>query len=274
MSAPSGFTLARRLRQTPNSVATPPGEPVFAVWCTLPSPLIVETIGREGFAVVLDQQHGLWDTASIIAAIAAAHQGGAAPIVRIPVGDFASVSRVLDFGAEGIIAPMINSAADAQALVEAAKFPPLGARSWGPQRAMTFAGMSNATAYLRGANDLCIVLAMIETRKALENLAAIVATPGIDGVFVGPFDLSIGLTAGASIDPDGSGVDAALTRIAEATGAARKIAGVYCQSSERALTLAGRGFRFVSVGSDVSFLRTGLAASLASLKGQGMTAST
>src|SRR5271156_1498141 len=95
------FTLAKRLRA---------GETVFSGWCGLPYPIVAETIGRDGFpAVTLDSQHGLWDLNAIPVAIAALRQAGAAPIVRVPVGDFATVSRVLDFGAEGIIAPMINT---------------------------------------------------------------------------------------------------------------------------------------------------------------------
>src|SRR5262252_10618647 len=103
MSTESGFSLARRLRA---------GETVYSGWCGLPYPIVAELIGREGFpAVTLDGQHGLWDTAAIANGIASVRQGGAAPVVRVPVGDFAGVSRALDFGAEGIIAPMINTSA-------------------------------------------------------------------------------------------------------------------------------------------------------------------
>jgi 4-hydroxy-2-oxoheptanedioate aldolase len=257
MTASSGFTFARTLRK---------GNTVFAGWCGLPYPLVAELIGREGFAaVVLDQQHGLWDTASILAGIAAVHQSGSAPIVRIPVGDFAMVSRALDFGAEGIIAPMINTAADARALVAAAKFPPLGERSWGPHRAMIFSDIEDPKIYLRKANDLSVVFAMIETHKALDNLDAILATPGIDGVFVGPFDLSIALADGKTVDPDSKEVDAALSKIAKAAVGAGKIGGVFCHTSKRAVTLAKRGFRFITAGFDTAFLRAGLAATLGEL---------
>src|SRR4051794_25835337 len=86
------FSLARRLKA---------GETVYSGWCGLPYPLVAEIIAREGFpAVALDSQHGLWDTASITHAIAAVHQGGAAPLVRVPVGDYGAVSRALDFRAD------------------------------------------------------------------------------------------------------------------------------------------------------------------------------
>ena len=187
------FSLARRLQA---------GETVHSGWCGLPYPIVAELVGREGFpAVTLDGQHGLWDTASMLAAIAQVRLAGAAPIVRIPVGEFASVSRALDFGAEGIIAPMINTPADARAYVSFAKFPPIGERSWGPHRATTLARMADQKIYLRDANALTVTFAMIETRTALDNVEAIAATPGIDGLFLGPADLSIALSNGADVDP-------------------------------------------------------------------------
>jgi 4-hydroxy-2-oxoheptanedioate aldolase len=125
---------------------------------------------------------------------------------------------------------------------------------------MTFAEITDPKVYLRKANDLTVIFAMIETRAALENLDAILDTPGIDGVFVGPFDLSIALANGKSVDPDSKEVDAALTAIAKAAAKAGKIAGVYAHNSKRARAFAKRGFRFITAGSDVSFLRAGVVA--------------
>jgi 4-hydroxy-2-oxoheptanedioate aldolase len=257
MSIPA-FTLARRLRA---------GETVFAGWCSLPYPLVAETIGREGFvAVTLEAQHGLWDVSALLTGIAAVRQGGAAPLVRVPVGDFAMVSRVLDFGAEGIIAPMINSAADARAFVAAAKYPPVGERSWGPHRVTTLAGIADQSVYLREANDHVVTLAMIETRTALDNLDAIAQTPGIDGLFLGPSDLSIALSGGKTLDPLSKDVERELDRIIASAGRAGKIAGAFCHTAERAVALAKRGVRFLAVGSDLGFLRAGTAATLKTLK--------
>jgi 4-hydroxy-2-oxoheptanedioate aldolase len=253
------FTLANRLRA---------GEAVFSGWCGLPYPIVAETLGREGFrAVTLDSQHGLWDVNSLLAAIAAVHQGGAAPVVRVPVGDFALVSRALDFGAEAIIAPMINGAADARAFAAAAKYPPQGERSWGPHRATTLGGVADQSVYLREANAHVITLAMIETRAALDHLDAIVDTPGIDGVFLGPSDLSIALSNGQSLDPHAAEVDRALDRILAATTRAGKIPGAYCHTADRAAALAGRGVRFLAVMSDLAMLRAGAAAAMKVLTG-------
>jgi 4-hydroxy-2-oxoheptanedioate aldolase len=253
------FSLARRLKA---------GETVYSGWCGLPYPLVAEIIAREGFsAVALDSQHGLWDTASITHAIAAVHQGGAAPLVRVPVGDYGAVSRALDFGAEGIIAPMINTAADARAFAAAAKYPPVGERSWGPHRATMLGGIADQKEYLAAANALTVTLAMVETRTALANLDAIAATPGIDGLFLGPSDLSITLSEGRNLDPLSQEVEGHLDRIIAAAHKAGKIAGAYCHNADRAVALSRRGARYLAVSSDMAFLRAGTAAQVKVLRG-------
>jgi 4-hydroxy-2-oxoheptanedioate aldolase len=259
MTPSKSFALARALRA---------GETVYSGWCGLASPLVAEVIAREGFAAVtIDMQHGLWDITATVGAIASIRHGGAAPVVRVPLSDFATASRALDFGAEGIISPMINTPADARAFVAATKYPPLGERSWGPHRATMLAELADQNVYLSEGNELTFTLAMIETRAALDNVAAIAATPGIDGLFLGPADLSIALSQGATIDPLLPDVDRELERITEAARDAGKIMGAYCHTAERAVALAKRGVRFLAVGSDLGFLRAGAAAALKTLKG-------
>ena len=255
----AAFSLARRLRA---------GETVFSAWCTLASPIVTETIAREGYAaVVLDIQHGLWDTASIIAGIGALHHAGSAPVVRVPLNNFAFVSRALDFGAEAIIAPMINSAADAKQFAASAKYPPLGERSWGPQRAMALQDKTVTTEYLREANEGTLTLAMIETPAALGNVATIAATPGIDALFIGPYDLSTALSGGKAQDVQAPEVEHAIDQIAATAVKAGKIPGIYCRDAECALVMAKRGFRFITIGNDLTLVRDGAAAQLKTLKG-------
>ena len=120
----AAFSLARRLRA---------GETVYSAWCSLAAPVVAETVARDGFsAVVLDMQHGLWDTASIIAGIGSVNHAGASPVVRVPLNDFAFVSRALDFGAEAIIAPMINNPAEARQFAAVAKYPTARRAQLGP----------------------------------------------------------------------------------------------------------------------------------------------
>ena len=213
------FALARRLRA---------GETVYAAWCMMGSPIVAETIAREGFsAVVLDAQHGLWDTASIITGIGAVSHADATPVVRIPLNDLALVSRALDFGAEAIIAPMINDADDARRFAASAKYPPSGERSWGPLRAMALQAPRTAPAdYLREANEGTLTLAMIETATALGNVDKIAATLGIDGLFVGPYDLATALSGGKAQDTQAPQVEQAFDKICTAAKTAGKIPGV------------------------------------------------
>lgn len=255
----TAFDLARRLRA---------GETVYAAWCNLGSPIVAETIAREGFAcVVLEQQHGLWDTASIVTGIGAVHLAGSTPAMRVSLADFAFVSRALDMGAEAIVAPMINNAADARQFVSAAKYPPLGERSWGPTRAMSLQSKTSAVDYLREANDGTITLAMIETKEALANVDAIAGTPGIDALFIGPYDLSVALSGGKSQEITAPEVERAVDQICQAAKEAGKIPGIYCKDANRALDMAKRGFRFLAVGSDHGIVREGAAALMKALKG-------
>jgi len=255
--AGASFTLAARLRA---------GETVHSGWCALGAPIVAELIARAGFpAVTLDQQHGLYTMDTTAAGIAAVHMAGAAPVVRVPLGDVAVVSRVLDFGAEGVISPMINTPDDARRFAAAAKYPPVGERSFGPLRALILNNMEGAD-YVARANDIVVTIAMIETRQALDNLDAILATPGIDAVFLGPSDLSLALTDGKTLDPHSDEVNAAIDRIGAAAKKAGKIAGAYAANAERTNELAARGFRFLGIASDTAFVRAGTAATWKALK--------
>jgi 4-hydroxy-2-oxoheptanedioate aldolase len=253
----AAFSLAARLRA---------GETVHSGWCALGAPLVAELIARAGFpAVTLDQQHGLYTMDSTLAGIALVHAAGSAPLVRVPLGDVAVVSRVLDFGAEGVIAPMINTPEDARRLAAAAKYPPIGERSFGPLRALILNNMEGGD-YVKQANDIVVTIAMVETRQALDNLDPILATPGIDAVFLGPSDLSLALSDGKTLDPHSSEVNAAVDRIAAAAKKAGKIAGAYAANAERANELAARGYRFFGIASDTAFVRAGTSATFKALK--------
>lgn len=242
------------------------GPCVISAWCGMPEPLIAELLVREGFdTAVLDMQHGAYDIANAMRAIAGVALAGKPAIVRIAVGDFATASRLLDSGAAGIIAPMINSVEDAQAFAAFCKFPPMGNRSWGPHRAISLTGMDHP-AYLAKANSIQLAIAMIETREALAALDDILAVPGIDGVFVGPSDLSIALSHGAAVNPAHPDVDAALTRVAARARAHGKFAGVFTFAAAKAKEMSGRGFALCSVATDQIMLRAAAKAELAAAR--------
>jgi 4-hydroxy-2-oxoheptanedioate aldolase len=233
------------------------GSPVLAAWCGLPDPAIPALLAREAFdAVVIDLQHGAIDFSPALRSVPLIAAAGKPALVRIPVGDFASASRFLDAGASGVIAPMINTLEDARLFASFMKFPPVGERSWGPHGALALSGLQPAE-YFAVANGLSVSFAMVETREALSIIDEILAVPGIDGVFIGPSDLSIALSQGRHMNPTSPEVEEALHHALSRVNAAGKLAGVYAATGERAAELAHKGFHLVSIASDTALLRAG-----------------
>lgn len=238
------------------------GSPVLAAWCGLPEPAVAGLLAREPFdAVAVDMQHGAIDFAAAVRAIPLIAAAGKPAIVRIPVGDFAAASRLLDAGASAVIAPMINTIEDARRFGNFMKFPPVGERSWGPHGALALSGLQPGDYLVRG-NDLSLAFAMVETKEALAILDDILAQPGIDGVFVGPSDLSIALSGGAALDPASREVDRTLDQVVGRAKAAGKLAAVYAATGERAAQFVAMGFHFIAIASDASLLRIGAQAAL------------
>lgn len=236
-------------------------EPLFNAWIATGHPEYLREIRAAGFeSATLDLQHGLMGPDAMYNALAACAAIGLTPLVRIPVGDMSLASRALDGGACGIIAPMINTADDARELVAATRFPPLGCRSWGPVHA--YGLNANRTDYLHRANDLTVIFAMIETEEALHAIESILAVPGIDGVFIGPNDLSVTLTRGRQIDVRSQVVQAALEKIFLAARKHHKIPAIFANTPELAGDYARRGFHMISMGSELGFLRSGARAAL------------
>lgn len=239
------------------------GETILTAWSTLASTGVVELLARADFdAVTLDMQHGAHTEESVhdgLLAIAASDKGA---IVRIPVGRNDMVSRALDFGAEAIIAPMINSVEDARAFAAHAKYPPVGQRSWGPARALSMRGIQKGQDYLSSANEKTVAFAMIETRAALAALDDILACPGIDGVFVGPSDFSISWTNGAAVDPHHEEMTKAIADVARRAKAAGKHAGVFVFDAPRTQSYVKMGFNLLSVIHDGAYFSLGMSTML------------
>ncbi len=247
------------------------GAPAFAAWCGIPDPLVPELMVREGFdCAVLDMQHGAVDYAVAVQGIAACALAGKPAIVRVPVGEFATASRALDAGAAGIIAPMVNSVEDARSLAAFTKFPPMGERSWGPHKALALTGLSMLD-YLAQANSFVLTIAMIETRAAMAALDDILAVPGIDGVFVGPSDLSIALTNGATVNQLHPEVDKALDHIVARAKAHGKFGAAFCADGKRAAEVAAKGYQLMSIGTDGLLLRAGSRAALDAARAGGVS---
>jgi 4-hydroxy-2-oxoheptanedioate aldolase len=229
---------------------------VYSAWIGINDSFVAETLAREDFdAVTLDMQHGGVDFAGAARAILAIANADKPAVVRVPLDDFATASRAADAGAAAVIAPMINSAKDAERFAEHLKFPPLGRRSWGPRAALALSGLS-ATDYLKTANAFTLAIAMVETSEALDAVDEIIAVDGVDGVFVGPGDLSIALSHGLILDTSSSSVNKALDRVVASAKARGKFAGLYCPDGARAKYARERGVAFCTVSSDQVLLRS------------------
>ncbi len=205
--------------------AMPDGSAVINGWLAIPSGYSAEIAGHQGFdAVTVDLQHGMIDFASALSMLQALSATPAVPLVRVQDNDPAQIMRMLDAGAYGIICPMISTAEEARRFVAACRYPPLGNRSFGPARGLLYGGAD----YPQHANDEILTLAMIETRDGLANLDAILATDGLDGVFIGPNDLSLTLTGSASAESRHPEMLAAIEQVVSRCRQWNKIAGIFC----------------------------------------------
>ena len=161
--------------------------------------------------------------------------GDATPLVRVPWNDPGHIMRVLDAGAMGIICPMINTKAEAEALVRSGRYPPMGERSFGPFRAAQY-----GADYWQKANEEILLFAMVETRQAVNNLEEILSVKGINGVYVGPSDLSLSMGKPPTLDPTDKEVLAAIDIIVKTTRKWGLIAGVHTDGpADRAAPLRG-----------------------------------
>ena len=244
------------------------GQTLFTAWSSLPDELWAGVVASTAFdAVTLDMQHGGHSDESILKCIGPVIQNGAHPVVRVPVGRFDMASRALDFGAEAVIAPMINSLDDAKSFADSMKYPPLGQRSWGPTRAMMFQRSGDANSFFKTANSQTLAIAMIETMDAFAIANDVLALPGIDGIFVGPSDFSIGWSHGAFVDPRHQGMTDVLRELASLAKAAGKFAASFGMDAAHAKFLAGLGYQLIAISTDTGCLKAGADAMVAAACG-------
>jgi 4-hydroxy-2-oxoheptanedioate aldolase len=242
------------------------GEPTYGGWVSTSEPLAAEYLAAAGFdEVTADQQHGAINLTTLPGLFAAIEARGVTPVTRVPALDPHAISTSLDMGALAVIVPMVETAEEAAVLVSACRYPPIGIRSAGPTRAIYRMGLD--------LSDLGRVaaVAMVETKRGLENVEAIAATPGLDGIYVGPGDLAISL--GLPVLPDHRTADqarvhaAAIQRILRACQSAGIVAGIYAGTGAAARRHIDQGFRMVTVAWDAGLLEDGGRAELAIARG-------
>jgi 4-hydroxy-2-oxoheptanedioate aldolase len=221
--------------------------PVLATFLTGPDAWAAELMTHAGYEVlVIDIQHGLASFTEALAMMRVIAAGGAAPMARVTWNDPAEMMKLLDAGAAGIICPMINDRAGADAFVSACRYPPVGFRSYGPVRLR-----------LHHPDDFerPLTFAMIETAQAMENLDAIAATPGLDGLFIGPYDLTLSMGFEKMADFSDQRVLDLLLSILEACRRYGIVGGLYTSRLEDALWARRAGFGLVSNADETTLLK-------------------
>jgi len=228
------------------------GETITNAWLSIPDSWTAEIIANTGFDVVtIDAQHGLaTDLTTILPMLQALSGSQSVPFVRLPENNPAFVMRMLDAGAIGLICPMINTAEDTENFVRSTKYHPQGNRSLGPIRSKLVYGKD----YFKVANDLTMCFAMIETPEALRNLKEIAKVPNLDGLYVGPWDLSLSLGFEKLADFKDPEFLVILKEILIVCQENNLIPGIHATSPEDARISSELGFKFITIVNDSSAL--------------------
>ena len=236
----------------------------FGLWAGIPNSFTAEILGATGVDYVcVDQQHGLIGYEAVVPMFQAIGHAGSAPITRVLSNDPFGIMKALDAGAWGVIVPMVNDAEETAKAVAACRYPPVGMRSNGPIRASAVIGSTDLDDL--GGEVVCLV--MVETREALDRVDEIAATPGLDGIYIGPSDLalSLGLEPTLAVQ-EGEHADA-VHRIKEACHEHGIAACMHSPDGEWARRHAEAGFDMVTVTSDAAMLKSAVSRELAEARG-------
>jgi 4-hydroxy-2-oxoheptanedioate aldolase len=217
-------------------------------WLAIPSGFSAEVMAQCGFdSVTVDLQHGVQDYLTMVQCFQAMNAHPVTSMVRVPWNEPGIIGKVLDGGAWGVICPMVNTPKEAKALADACLYPPAGKRSNGPIRAVMY---GEASAYQSIANDEVLVIPMIETQEAIDNIDAILDVPGISGIYVGPSDLGFSLGLRPMLDREEPHVIAIYEKLIAAAGRHGRFAGIHNATGAYAARMIAMGFRFVTILND------------------------
>ncbi len=230
------------------------GGAVVNGWLAIPSTFSAETMAHQGWdSLCVDLQHGVVDYQMAVNMLTAISNSDTVPIVRVPWLEEGILGKVLDAGAYGVICPMVNTVADAERLVKATHYAPVGSRSVGPIRALLYGGQD----YLSYANDTIAVFAQIETKESLDNLEAILQVPGLDAVYIGPADLSLSLGCQPKFDDVDPPVAEAIEYVVAKSREHGVVAAIHNGTAEYAVKRIEMGFQLVTIASDARLLAAG-----------------
>lgn len=222
-------------------------------WLVLGSPLVAEIAANMGFDwVVVDTEHGSIDIGTTQSIIQAVSTTDTVPMVRVPWNHPMPIKRALDAGAYGLVIPMVNSREEAESAVQACRYPPAGARSYGGPRARLYGGAD----YFEHANEEITLIVQIEHIDAVERVDDILSVDGVDGFFIGPSDLAISIGLKPGLDNTSREHVAAVSKVL-ASGKRHSVAGgIQVGSPEAVNQRIAEGFRFIALSSDEGFLRS------------------
>jgi len=234
-------------------------------WIEMPYPDVAEQLSMLGFDwLVFDVEHGTFSLPQQVQAMmqAMSNSSSCLPMVRVPINEPVYFKWALDIGARGIVVPMVNSREDAERAVKSCKYPPEGFRGCGPRRAARYG--ASYREYVERANEDVLVVTMIETAKAIENIDSILSVKGIDAIFVGPDDLSLNL--GIFQQREHPRFVKALRNILESCNSHGIAPGMHCNENNISDAIA-QGFQFVALNDDDTFLQLGARQCLERVKG-------
>ncbi|MDR2589027.1 MAG: hypothetical protein LBC67_06330 [Spirochaetales bacterium] len=236
------------------------GKPSFGSWIQVPHPAVAEMLSSCGFDwLAVDMEHSDASVSEYSAVIRGMYARGPVPMARVQENDTLSIRRLLDAGAWGVIVPMVNTPEEAEKAVAAARFPPKGIRGTGFARANDYGVHFNQ--YLEASQDI-LVMAMCETRESVDNIEKILAVDGIDGIFMGPYDLSMSYgIPGKTSEPI---MAQARRKVLDACKKAGKAPGLhhFTLTRESITNIVNEGFLFIALGVDASFIQSGAKAAL------------
>lgn len=227
------------------------GKQTYGVWITLESPIVTELLSTLHFDwFVFDTEHSPLEIIQVQTLMQAMRGEETTPIIRVMWNDIVAIKRALDIGAYGIVIPWINSKREAEMAVKACRYAPKGLRGCGPRRAALF-----DPDYLSTADEEILIIAQIETKKAVENIEEILSVEGIDVSYIGPADLSA--SYGHLGDMSHPEVQDAIDTVFEASVAAGVATGVHLGSGKSIMDRVDKGYNFITVGGDLQFLKNG-----------------
>ena len=230
-------------------------KPIINGWLQIPSSFSAEVMSHQGWdSLTIDMQHGVVDYPNALQMLQAISTTDVTPLARVNWNEPGQIMKILDAGCYGVICPMVSNRSEAERFVQACMYPPRGYRSFGPIRGLIYGGSD----YGDKANEEILKFAMIETKEALDNLDSIMSTPGLNGIYIGPADLSLAIGEEPSFDkPEGDKVYETIMKILEHAKKNNIIAGIHNMKADYADKMIKKGFQLVTVGSDQRFMSGG-----------------